>query len=124
MMYQRSVSFIFTLFVIWTSIADSYTLLDKIMEPAGPNGINYLSHENKQEDSSWLRSLLNNKNYYNLAADKRAAPEYRFLQASMPNKRNDGMWIWMPSQGYVSVPKDPALDDATGKNGKILRYGK
>jgi hypothetical protein len=42
------------------------------------------------------------------------------------SKKNNGIWIWMPAQGYVSVPKDQqALENAeAAKQGKIMRYGK
>ena len=53
---------------------------------------------------------------------------YKFLIypfAFQVDKRNNGIWIWMPAQGYVSVPhqQDGAAADE-GKPGKIMRYGK
>lgn len=41
-------------------------------------------------------------------------------------KRNNGAWVWMPAQGYVSLPKTQQTADAGagGKNGKVMRYGK
>ena len=40
-------------------------------------------------------------------------------------KRNNGVWIWMPAQGYVPVPKDQINGNGSqGKNGKIMRYGR
>lgn len=44
-----------------------------------------------------------------------------------PRKRNNGAWVWMPAQGYVSLPKNQQAVDAagsSGKHGKIMRYGK
>lgn len=35
---------------------------------------------------------------------------------------SQGTWIWMPAQGYVSVPHQEE-GDAVGKNGKMMRYG-
>ncbi len=41
------------------------------------------------------------------------------------DKRNDGIWIWMPAQGYVSVPNQAEdQENALNKQGKIMRYGK
>ena len=56
-------------------------------------------------------------------------PVKRFTDFGLPYykyKRNNGIWIWMPAQGYVSVPKDQqALANAdANKQGKIMRYGK
>ena len=76
---------------------------------------------------TWLRYLLRqNKHAPTASAEK------RFTEFSMPyfkyrqDKRNDGIWIWMPAQGYVSVPKQQQAieNDANGKPGKIMRYGK
>ncbi|KAI0232438.1 hypothetical protein LSAT2_017261 [Lamellibrachia satsuma] len=41
-------------------------------------------------------------------------------------KRNRGMWIWMPSQGYVSVTKQvqPPINKSVDKQAKIFRYGR
>lgn len=41
-------------------------------------------------------------------------------------KRNRGMWIWMPSQGYVSVPKQmqSSVNTPVDKQAKIFRYGR
>ena len=55
----------------------------------------------------------------------------RFTDFNMPymkykvDKRNNGIWIWMPAQGYVSVPHQTEdQDNALNKQGKIMRYGK
>lgn len=55
----------------------------------------------------------------------------RFTDFNMPymkykvDKRNNGIWIWMPAQGYVSVPHQTEdQDNALSKQGKIMRYGK
>lgn len=58
-----------------------------------------------------------------------AIPRKRFTEYGLPYfkyKRNNGVWIWMPAQGYVSVPKDQQAinDNDPNKQGKIMRYGK
>lgn len=56
------------------------------------------------------------------------SPAKRFsdFMPYIKSKKNNGIWIWMPAQGYVSVPKDQqALENAeAAKQGKIMRYGK
>lgn len=77
---------------------------------------------------TWLRYLLRQNKH----APSASSVHKRFTEFSVPyfkyrqDKRNDGIWIWMPAQGYVSVPKQQqAVDDlANGKGGKIMRYGK
>lgn len=76
---------------------------------------------------TWLRYLLKqNKNVPFTREEKRftefSVPYFKYRQ----DKRNDGIWIWMPAQGYVSVPKQQQAmeNDANGKPGKIMRYGK
>ena len=46
-----------------------------------------------------------------------------FLHKS-PSKR-DGFWIWMPAQGYVSVPRQGSTGGRRkgGSNSNLLRYG-
>ena len=41
-----------------------------------------------------------------------------------PSKRN-GFWIWMPAQGYVSVPQEEVAGGQSKGNGagNVLRYG-
>ena len=65
-------------------------------------------------DQGGVRFVSNSKRYSDFAM-----PYIKY-------KRNNGIWIWMPAQGYVSVPKDQqALDSAdAAKQGKIMRYGK
>lgn len=47
----------------------------------------------------------------------------RYFSAEAKNKRN-GFWIWMPAQGYVSVPSEQ-MAEGSNKNGggNVLRYG-
>ncbi len=76
----------------------------------------------------WLKYALANHKY------KPNTESKRFTSFSMPyykyqaGKRNNGVWIWMPAQGYVSVPKQQQeaflAEDGSGKPGKIMRYGK
>ena len=82
---------------------------------------------------SWLRYLLQNQQTTEEEPQPHnGAPQKRFSSFGMPyikyrvDKRNNGVWIWMPAQGYVSVPKQQqALSvDASAKQGKIMRYGK
>ena len=47
-----------------------------------------------------------------------------YLQYKL-DKRNNGIWIWMPAQGYVSVPRqEEASENDISKPGKIMRYGR
>jgi hypothetical protein len=76
---------------------------------------------------TWLRYLLSQSKQ-----QEDLTPHKRFSEFSVPylkyrhDKRNDGIWIWMPAQGYVSVPKQQQTieDPLNGKPGKIMRYGK
>jgi len=94
-----------------------------------------LEQESPQDTRlSWLRYLIQQ----NRAGDLQQQPqphhaqEKRFTSFGMPyikyrvDKRNNGVWIWMPAQGYVSVPKQQQslTEDASSKQGKIMRYGK
>lgn len=81
---------------------------------------------------NWMRYVLSNV--------KHQIPERRSANYDVPmavldqrptrqaaQKRNgNGIWIWMPAQGYVSVPKhQQGLQGADGeKPGKIMRYGR
>ncbi len=63
--------------------------------------------------------------------DRGFAGSKRFTDFSMPymkykvDKRGDGVWIWMPAQGYVSVPhQQEEGENSLAKQGKIMRYGK
>ena len=77
---------------------------------------------------TWLRHLLAGHKL------QPASVEKRFAGMSMPyfkyqkNKRNNGIWIWMPAQGYVSVPQQEhslvAGGDAGEAPGKVMRYGR
>ena len=74
----------------------------------------------------WLRLLLQQPRN----EEAQMIPQKRFTDLSMPyvkykvDKRNNGVWIWMPAQGYVSVPhQQEEGDNALGKPGKIMRYG-
>ena len=47
----------------------------------------------------------------------------RYFNAEGKNKRN-GFWIWMPAQGYVSVPNEQFAEGSkTNGGGNVLRYG-
>ena len=61
-------------------------------------------------------SLLSPPNMY----QEKFAP---FLHRT-PSKR-DGFWIWMPAQGYVSVPRQgqAGANGRGGANSNLLRYG-
>ncbi len=77
---------------------------------------------------TWLRYLLSQHKL------QPAAQEKRFTGMGMPyvkyqsGKRNNGIWIWMPAQGYVSVPQQQHALTAASENsenpGKVMRYGK
>jgi hypothetical protein len=41
----------------------------------------------------------------------------------MKKRTNDSVWLWVPSQGYVSVPVDEA-GSSGANNGKLMRYGR
>nr|QUP52024.1 NKY-2 [Urechis unicinctus] len=81
---------------------------------------------------AWLHNILSQMRP--APEDQPSTPVKRFSDFSVPyfkyrqdkDKRNDGIWIWMPAQGYVSVPKQQQAigDEASGKPGKIMRYGK
>ncbi|KAH3701087.1 hypothetical protein DPMN_076071 [Dreissena polymorpha] len=47
----------------------------------------------------------------------------RYFDADAKNKRS-GFWIWMPAQGYVSVPNEQISEGTKGNGGgNVLRYG-
>lgn len=46
----------------------------------------------------------------------------RYFNAEAKNKRN-GFWIWMPAQGYVSVPSEQFSEGSKTNGGNVLRYG-
>lgn len=75
---------------------------------------------------AWVRYMMkNNRQQAEKDEDKRmsdfTAPYMKYRQ----DKRNNGVWIWMPAQGYVSVPhQQEDRGDALTKPGKIMRYGK
>ena len=50
------------------------------------------------------------------------SPHYR---APMKKRDRHGFWIWMPAQGYVSVPRGEVAggDRKGGSNSNLLRYG-
>ncbi len=67
---------------------------------------------------------------YLVSQNKQMPLHKRVSDNNLPNlkykvdKRNNGIWIWMPAQGYVSVPaqEDNGADDIKSP-GKIMRYG-
>ena len=79
-------------------------------------------------EASWIEHMLRpvKTNKPDISAMK------RFSQNMYPHfdqdirKRNNGVWIWMPAQGYVSLPKDQQIseNESQAKHGKIMRYGK
>lgn len=81
---------------------------------------------------AWLRYIINRSLQPAVAAgDEFDSLELASLANSEtgsfpPQKRNNGAWVWMPAQGYVSLPKNQQTADANanGKHGKIMRYGK
>lgn len=80
----------------------------------------------------WMRLLLQNPEHSTKnAMNSPVYQEKRFANLGLPylkyhyDKRNNGVWIWMPAQGYVSVPrKQQQAGAGDGKSGKIMRYGK
>ena len=82
----------------------------------------------------WMSYLLQtHQNRYNneLRSVQTSYPQKRFADLGVPylkyhyDKRNNGVWIWMPAQGYVSVPRKQQQGEAgDAKSGKIMRYGK
>lgn len=71
---------------------------------------------------TWLRYLVSRQSVVHPGYDLDAV-DSGFTE---PRKRNNGAWVWMPAQGYVSLPKNQQAVDAgsSGKHGKIMRYGK
>ena len=57
------------------------------------------------------------------AAKRMADVQVPYLKYKV-DKRDNGVWIWMPAQGYVSVPhhQEEGHGDLS-KPGKIMRYG-
>ncbi|KAK2171823.1 hypothetical protein NP493_1022g00008 [Ridgeia piscesae] len=65
---------------------------------------------------AWITHLLQTSKVHSAA--KKDSPS--------ASKRNRGMWIWMPSKGYVSVPKQmqSSINKSVDKQAKIFRYGR
>ena len=73
---------------------------------------------------AWLRYMLRQNKV--MEAEKRMS-DYRtpYNMKYRLDKRNDGIWVWMPAQGYISIPhQQEEANDAPEKPGKIMRYGK
>ena len=94
-----------------------------------------------QHDATLLRQVLAQRATNQRAAQRQEAlPQQltsnvmlhkRFTDFTTPylkyklDKRTNGIWIWMPAQGYVSVPRqEETSENAIGKPGKIMRYGR
>lgn len=81
------------------------------------------------ENQPNLRYLLSNMRHNGLSLLPPPSVYMNKLQPFIetPSKRNryDGFWIWMPAQGYVSVPQEEAAGGASKGNGagNVLRYG-
>jgi hypothetical protein len=77
---------------------------------------------------TWLRYLLGQHKLQPSSVDKRfdvmAMPYLKYHNS----KRNNGIWIWTPSHGYVSVPQQQhslaPTRDGSESPGKVMRYGK
>ena len=73
-----------------------------------------------------IRYFLNNMKNDGLALQ---APPHVYMNKlkryyDEKTKRN-GFWIWMPAQGYVSVPSEQLSEGSknSGGNANVLRYG-
>lgn len=48
----------------------------------------------------------------------------RSMFGNRSTKKRGGIWIWMPAQGYVSVPRDEVSGGGNkGASSNLLRYG-
>ena len=91
---------------------------------------NHYKHMNEDQqplgvskNSALLPELLANLAVRaHLQAEDMSSPSQHFTKL---NKRNNGIWIWMPSQGYVSVPQqEDSINGDVSNPGKIMRYGR
>ena len=87
-------------------------------------------HMNRIQNNHILREILHSKSTPNAQQSSSKYGVHKrfsntpYLKYKL-NKRNNGIWIWMPAQGYVSVPRQQeAGENSVAKPGKIMRYGK
>ena len=80
----------------------------------------------EDESPQNIRYLLNSLRHNGLSLLAPPSVYMNKLQPYLqkpPSKRN-GFWIWMPAQGYVSVPQEEAEASSKGNGaGNVLRYG-
>lgn len=81
-------------------------------------GLSYILNNLRQKRTNRLSLLAPPYAYHH-----KLAP---FLQQTAAKRGEGGFWIWMPAQGYISVPKDDegANAGANPSKGSILRYGR
>ena len=83
--------------------------------------------DDEAEAAHWLEEILRpiKSQASTYAMKKRLSTDFLFPQRPM-HKRNNGVWIWMPAQGYVNMPKgeEGGENESRSKNGKIMRYGR
>lgn len=116
-MHPQSVTYsLGVLFCLLAAISLTYTAtLEEIEEDAAENF------------PPNIRYFLNNMKNDGLGLE---APPHvymnklkRYFNAEAKNKRN-GFWIWMPAQGYVSVPSEQYAEGSKNNGGgNVLRYG-
>ena len=90
--------------------------IDEVDDVEGPQNLRYLYNNMRRNGLSLLPppSVYMNK----------LQP---YIQKPSKRNRHDGFWIWMPAQGYVSVPQEEVAGGSSkgnGGGGNVLRYGR
>jgi len=79
--------------------------------------------------SAWLSYLANKETESNSEFPKRGlsntfVPGMNTVSLKKRNPPDNGVWIWMPAQGYISVPQQQSEGGNGAGSGKLMRYGR